>query len=99
LIVGPPSGQIAQLITKVTAIQNKHGKFEAMFINGDLFAPGNSQKEGQEAVEEEQEGEEKNLLDGQLKRECPGCWQSKWNDCQSWMKEKVPATKSTWRSR
>ncbi|KAN0063419.1 hypothetical protein ACQY0O_004585 [Thecaphora frezii] len=38
LTIGPPAGRIADLVSKVTAIQNKHGPFAALFILGDLFS-------------------------------------------------------------
>ncbi|KAK0545998.1 hypothetical protein OC844_007295, partial [Tilletia horrida] len=38
LVVGPPAGQLSTLISKTTAIHNKHGPFDALFILGDLFS-------------------------------------------------------------
>lgn len=69
MIVGPPSGQISQLISKVTAIQNKHGKFEAMFINGDFFSPGVERENETETTGEDSQSDEKKLIEGHLNRE------------------------------
>ncbi|CDW99406.1 hypothetical protein [Sporisorium scitamineum] len=39
LLIGPVQGRFTDLISKVSAIQSKHGPFAALFILGDLFHP------------------------------------------------------------
>ncbi|EPQ26620.1 uncharacterized protein PFL1_05941 [Pseudozyma flocculosa PF-1] len=39
LTIGPACGRITELISKVTAIQSKHGPFACLLILGDLFTP------------------------------------------------------------
>ncbi|CBQ72920.1 conserved hypothetical protein [Sporisorium reilianum SRZ2] len=39
LLIGPVNGRLLDLISKVSAIQSKHGPFTALFILGDLFHP------------------------------------------------------------
>lgn len=39
LLIGPVSGRLTELASKVSAIQSKHGPFTALFILGDLFHP------------------------------------------------------------
>ncbi|SNX84250.1 uncharacterized protein MEPE_02958 [Melanopsichium pennsylvanicum] len=43
LIIGPVNGRITDLVSKVSAIQSKHGPFSALFILGDLFHPSPSE--------------------------------------------------------
>lgn len=37
--MGPVQGRLTELISKVSAIQSKHGPFAALFVLGDLFHP------------------------------------------------------------
>ncbi|KAK0541442.1 hypothetical protein OC835_000166 [Tilletia horrida] len=60
LVVGPPAGQFSTLISKTTAIHNKHGPFDALFILGDLFSH-TSQDDAETAT----------LLSGSLTRTIP----------------------------
>lgn len=39
LLVGPVNGRLKDLVSKVSAIQSKHGPFTSLFILGDLFHP------------------------------------------------------------
>lgn len=42
LIVGPVNGRLTDLVSKISAIQSKHGPFASLFILGDLFSPSPS---------------------------------------------------------
>lgn len=39
LTIGPPCGRIQELVAKVSAINAKHGPFDALFVLGDFFKP------------------------------------------------------------
>ncbi len=58
LLIGPVHGRLTELISKVSAIQSKHGPFAALFILGDLFA-----SDPTEAVQQQQT----DLLEGKTK--------------------------------
>lgn len=53
LTIGPPKGQISNLISKVSAINSKHGPFHALFVVGDFFSSSDNLN-----------AEEADLLDG-----------------------------------
>lgn len=55
LAIGPPRGQIANVISKTSAINAKHGPFHALFVCGDFF----ESSDGLNA-------EEADLLDGKI---------------------------------
>ncbi|KAJ9479249.1 CWF19-like protein DRN1 [Pseudozyma hubeiensis] len=62
LIVGPVNGRLTELISKVSAIQSKHGPFAALFILGDLFHPSPSESALQQQI---------NLFEGTLRLPIP----------------------------
>ncbi|UZJ57107.1 hypothetical protein CBS101457_006427 [Exobasidium rhododendri] len=64
LTIGPPSGRVRELSTKIKAINDKYGPFEALLCLGDLFTPYD--REGAELSQDESD-----LLDGTLKLPIP----------------------------
>ncbi|SPO25941.1 uncharacterized protein UTRI_03306 [Ustilago trichophora] len=63
LVVGPVSGRLTDLVSKISAIQSKHGPFGALFILGDLFDPDPTQSQLQQ--------QQSDLLEGTLKLPIP----------------------------
>ncbi|SPO25587.1 uncharacterized protein UTRI_03306_B [Ustilago trichophora] len=63
LVVGSVSGRLTDLVSKISAIQSKHGPFEALFILGDLFHPDPTQSHLQQ--------QQSDLLEGTLKLPIP----------------------------
>ncbi|CAO1635487.1 unnamed protein product [Sympodiomycopsis kandeliae] len=60
LTIGPPKGQISTLISKVSAINAKHGPFDALFVVGDFFSSAENLNQ-----------EEADLLDSPSKYQLP----------------------------
>ncbi|CAO1626326.1 unnamed protein product [Parajaminaea phylloscopi] len=45
LTIGPPNGSLASLVAKATAIESKHGPFQALFVAGDFFSSSDALNE------------------------------------------------------
>ena len=46
LLIGPVNGRVTELVSKVSAIESKHGPFAALFVLGDLFSAHPSPSDG-----------------------------------------------------